>query len=57
MLAGLGCELAGLCLSIRGAQKRVEALEVYHIQAQQSTPKLSLNTQISTNGIGIALQF
>lgn len=57
ILAGLGCDLASCPLFIKGAQKRVEALDVYHIQAQQSTPKLSLNTQISTNGIGIALQF
>ena len=57
ILAGVGCDLGSCPLFIKGAQKRVEALDVYHIQAQQSTPKLTLNTQFSTNGIGIALQF
>lgn len=56
-IAGFACDIASYVLMTKGAQKYQEALDIYHIQAQQATPKLSLNTQISNNGIGIALQF
>lgn len=56
-IAWFACDIASSVLITRGAQKQQEALDIYHIQAQQATPKLSLNTQISNNGIGIALQF
>lgn len=56
-IAMFACDIAGSVLVKRGLQKQQEALDIYHVQAQQPTPKLSLNTQISTNGIGIALQF
>lgn len=51
------CDITSCALSTIGTQKQREALDLYHNQAQQSTPKLTLNTQISNNGIGIALQF
>ena len=51
------CDITSIILSTNGTLKQLEALALYHNQAQQSTPKLTLNTQISNNGIGIALQF
>jgi hypothetical protein len=49
--------ITAVVLEVKGIKKHVEALDTYHIQTEKNTPKLTLNTQISGNGVGVALQF
>lgn len=49
--------ITGIVLELKGMKRHIEALDAYHIQAEESTPKLTLNTQISGNGVGVMLQF
>ena len=57
LAASVAFEITAIVLEVKGMKKHIEALDTYHIQAEESTSKLTLNTQISGNGVGVALQF
>jgi hypothetical protein len=57
LAASVAFEITSIVLVQKGAKKHIEALDTYHIQTEKNTPKLTLNTQISGNGVGVALQF
>lgn len=58
-LLGTGCaaSIASVAMAYTGKHKAVNSYKIYNVQCQKQVTTLSLNGQISQDGIGLALRF